>query len=143
MFDNKGGHRNHVQMSSYVQSTSARAKPTPGCTNTAPNPAPATAELSRVKVWGCQTLLIPDHTNKNSESLALKFASARKMSYLSQDLISKIIRNEYGGRGEMKQVTAKTNYTLILKAENLFKSIKFSTITLSYFSIFSARCLIK
>lgn len=34
-----------------------------------------TAELSRVKVWGCQTLLIPDHTHKNSESLALKFAS--------------------------------------------------------------------
>lgn len=44
-----------------------------------------------VKVWECQTLLIPDHTKKNSESLALKFASARKMFYLSQDLISKLI----------------------------------------------------
>lgn len=54
-----------------------------------------------MKVWECQTLLIPDHTNKNNESLALKFASARKMFYLSQDSISKLIWNEYGG--EIKQ----------------------------------------
>lgn len=59
------------------------------------------------------------------------------MFYLSQDLISKLIWNEYGqGVGELSKVSAKTNYTLILKAENLLKSIKFSTITLSYFSIF-------
>lgn len=37
---------------------------------------------------------------------------------------------------KLSEVTAKTNYTLILKAENLLKSIKFSTITLSYFSHF-------
>lgn len=75
MFDNKGEHGNQVQVSSYVQSSSAGAKTTPRCTNTTPKSAAATAELSRVKVWGCQTLLIPDHTHKNSESLALKFAS--------------------------------------------------------------------
>lgn len=99
MFDNKGGHRNQVQVSSYVQSSSARAQTTPQCTNTTPKSVAATAELSRVgvKAWECQTLLIPDHTNKNSESLALKFASARKMFYLSQDLISKLIWNEYRG----------------------------------------------
>lgn len=34
------------------------------------------------------------------------------------------------------KVTAKTNYTLILKAENPLKSIKFSTIALCYFSHF-------
>lgn len=38
--------------------------------------------------------------------------------------------------GKLSKVTAKTNYTLILKAENLLKSIKFSTIALSYFSDF-------
>lgn len=38
--------------------------------------------------------------------------------------------------GKLSKVTAKTNCTLILKAENLLKSIKFSTIALSYFSHF-------
>lgn len=93
MFDNKGGHRNQVQVSSYVQPHQQEPEPHHDAQTQLQN------QLSYpgwgVKVWECQTLLIPDHTNKNTESLALKFASARKMFYLSQDLISKLIWNEY------------------------------------------------